>query len=128
MFECHGGVTPFLLITDFERCNLPRIRGEVMIQFQKNKWFHFAAILLLVGFAALTFHPLIHALHHDGDKNDADHCSVCQFVMALGLILFCIFLLFLRTQQERFNFSEFKQFLPFKFLSPIHGRAPPSLS
>jgi hypothetical protein len=99
-----------------------------MIQFQKNKLFYSAAILLLIGFAALTFHPLIHALHHAGDKDDADHCAICQFATTLGFILFCVFLLFLRTQLKRFNFSEFKQTLPFKFLSPIHGRAPPSLS
>ena len=99
-----------------------------MIQFQKNKLFYSAAILLLIGFAALTFHPLIHAIHHVGDKDDADHCAICQFATTLGFILFCVFLLFLRTQQEQFSFSEFKQSLPFKFLSPIHGRAPPSLS
>ena len=99
-----------------------------MIQFQKNKAFHFAAILLLVGFAALAFHPLIHAVHHAGDKDDANHCPLCQFITALGFILFCIFLFFLKTQQERFNLSEFRQSLPFKFLSPLHGRAPPVLS
>ena len=99
-----------------------------MIQFQKNKLFQFAAILLLVGLAALTFHPLIHATHHVGDKDDADHCPLCQFVLVLGLILFCVSLLFFRAQQERFNRSEFRQSLPFKFLSPIHGRAPPVLS
>ena len=98
-----------------------------MIQFQNNTLVRFAAILLLIGFAALTFHPLIHATHHAGDKDDADHCAICQFVTTLGFILFCVFLLFLRMQQERFNFSEFKQSLPFKFLSPIHGRAPPVL-
>ena len=99
-----------------------------MIQFQKNKLFHFAAILLLVGFAALTFHPLIHATYHVGDKDGADHCALCQFATTLGFILFCIFLLFLTTQQERFYSLAFKQSLPFKFLSPIRDRAPPSLS
>jgi Na+/melibiose symporter-like transporter len=99
-----------------------------MIQFQRNKLFYFAAILLLVGFAALTFHPLIHATHHVGDKTDADHCAICQFVTTFGFILFCIFLFSFKSLQERFSFSEFKQSLPFKFLSPIHGRAPPSLS
>ena len=99
-----------------------------MIQFQKNKLFYFAAILLLVGFAAITFHPLIHATHHAGDKDDADHCPLCQFVAGLGFILFCVFLLFLRMQQEQVNFSEFKQSLPLKFLFPLHGRAPPILS
>ena len=99
-----------------------------MIQFQKNKLFHFAAILLLVGFAALAFHPLIHAIHHAGDKGGAGGCSLCQFVAALGFILFCVFLFFLKTQQERFNLSELRQSLPFKFLSPLHGRAPPVLS
>ena len=99
-----------------------------MIQFQKNNAFRFAAILLLIGFAAFAFHPLTHALHHDGDKEDADHCPLCQFVLVLGLILFCVFLLFFRAQQVRFNLSEFRQSLPFKFLSPIRGRAPPVLS
>jgi len=84
---------------------------------------------VLTGFAVLTFHPLIHALHHDGDKDDdADHCPLCRFITALGFILFCIFLLFLKTLQEQFNLSEFEQFLPFKFLSPHYGRAPPVLS
>jgi hypothetical protein len=99
-----------------------------MIQFQKNKLFQFTAILLLVGFAALAFHPLVHATHHAGSKDDADHCAICQFATVLGFMLFCIFLFFLRTQQERFDFSEFRQSLPFKFLSPLHGRAPPVLS
>ncbi|GEM_PF-3196063 len=99
-----------------------------MIQFQKNRAFQFAAILLLIGFAAFAFHPLIHATHHVGDKDDADHCPLCQFVVALGFILFCVFLLFFRAQQERFNLSEFRQSLPFKFLSPLYGRAPPVLS
>ena len=99
-----------------------------MIQFQKNKLFCFAAILLLIGFAALTFHPLIHATHHASDKDDADHCAICQFAATLGFILFCVFLLFLRTQQERFNLLEFGQLLQFKLLSPIYGRAPPTLS
>ena len=99
-----------------------------MIQFQKNKLFYSAAILLLVGFAALTFHPLIHATHHVGDKDDADHCAICQFATVLGFILFCIFLLFFKSLKGSFTFPEFKQPLPFKFLSPIHGRAPPSLS
>jgi len=99
-----------------------------MIQFQKNKLFQFAAVLLLVGLAALTFHPLIHATHHDGDKDDASDCPLCQFVAALGFILFCIFLFFLKIQQDRFSLSELRQSLPFKFLSPLHGRAPPSFS
>ena len=99
-----------------------------MIQFQKNRAFCFAAVLLLIGFAALAFHPLIHATHHVGDKDDAECCPLCQFVAALGFILFCIFLFFLKMQQERFNLSELRQSLPFKFLSPLHGRAPPVLS
>ena len=99
-----------------------------MIQFQRNNLFRFAAILLLIGFAALTFHPLIHATHHVGDKDDADHCPLCQYVVALGFILFCVYLLFFMAQQESFNLSEFRQSLPFKFLSPLHGRAPPVLS
>ena len=99
-----------------------------MIQLQKNKLFQFAAILLLVGFAALIFHPLIHATHHASDKDDADHCPLCQFIAALGFIFFCVFLLFLRTQQERFDLLESRQSLPFKFLSPIRGRAPPVFS
>ena len=100
-----------------------------MITFQKNKLFYFVAILVLVGFAALTFHPLIHALRHDGDKDDdVGHCPLCQFITALGFILFCVFLFFLGTQQERFNFSEFRKSLPLKFLSPHYGRAPPVLS
>ena len=99
-----------------------------MIRFQRNKLFYFAAILLLVGFAALTFHPLIHATRHAGDKDDAAHCAICQFATTIGFILFCAFLLFFRIQPKRFDFLEFKQSLPFKFLSPIRGRAPPSLS
>ena len=99
-----------------------------MVQFQKNKAFRFAAVLLLAGFVALAFHPLIHALHHDGDKDDADHRPSCQFVTALGFILFCVFMFFLKTQQARFNLLEPKQFLPFSFLSPHYGRAPPVLS
>jgi hypothetical protein len=99
-----------------------------MIQFQKNKSFQLAAILLLVGFAALTFHSLVHATHHAGDKDDAHDCPSCQFVTALGLILFCIFLFFFRAQQKQFHLSEFRQALPFKFLSPHYGRAPPVLS
>ncbi len=99
-----------------------------MIQFQKNKAFHFAAILLLIGLAALAFHPLIHEAVHSGDKSDDGHCFLCQFITALGLILFCIALLFLRDPQERLNVSEFRQSLPFKFLSPIHGRSPPAFS
>jgi len=99
-----------------------------MIQFQRNRAFQFAAILLLIGFAAFAAHPLIHATHHVGDKDDADHCPTCQFIAALGFILFCIFLLFFRIQQERFDRSEFRQSLPFKFLSPIYGRAPPVFS
>ena len=128
MFEGHGGVTPFLLITGLEGCSLSPHQRKIMIQFQKNKLFYFAAILLLVGFAALTFHPLIHAIHHVGDKNDSDHCQLCQFSAGLGLILFCIFLFFFKCQLERFNLSRVSQSLPFKFLSPIYGRAPPSLS
>ena len=99
-----------------------------MIQFQKNKAFQFAAIFLLIGFAAFAFHPLIHATHHVGDQDDADRCSLCQFITALGFILFCVFLLLLGARQDRFNFSEFRQFLPFKFLFPHDGRAPPVLS
>lgn len=99
-----------------------------MIRLQHNKAFQFAAILLLVGFAAFAFHPLIHAMHHVGDKDDSDHCPTCQFVSALGFILFFVFLLFFRAQQDRFNLSEFRQSLPFKFLSPLYGRAPPVLS
>jgi len=99
-----------------------------MIQFQKNKAFQFAAILLLIGFAAFAFHPLVHATHHVGDKDDANHCPLCQFVAAIGFILLCIFLLFFRAQQEQLNFQEFRQSLPFKFLSPLYGRAPPVLS
>jgi hypothetical protein len=99
-----------------------------MIQFQKNRAFQLAAILLLVGFAALAFHPLLHAVHHAGDKDAADCCPLCQFITALGFILYCVVLFSLRFQQERFNYSEFRQSLPFKFLSPLHGRAPPVLS
>jgi hypothetical protein len=99
-----------------------------MIQFQKNKFFLFAAVLLLIGFAAFTFHPLIHALHHDGDKDNGGDCPLCQFVAALGFILFCVFLFFLKIQQGQFNLLEFRQSLPFKFLSPHYGRAPPVFS
>jgi hypothetical protein len=99
-----------------------------MIQFQKNRAFHLAAILLLVGFAAFAFHPLIHALHHAGDKDDADNCPSCQFVTALGFILFCVFMFFLKIQQARFGLLECRQFLSFSFLSPHYGRAPPVLS
>ena len=99
-----------------------------MIQFQKNSAFHFAAVLLLIGFAAFAFHPLLHAIHHAGDKDDAECCPLCQFVAALGFILLCIFLLFFRAQREQFTLSEFRQSLPFKFLSPLYGRAPPVLS
>jgi len=99
-----------------------------MIQFQKNKAFHFAAVFLLIGFAAFAFHPLIHALHHAGDKDDAESCPSCQFVTALGFILFCVIIFFLKAQLTRFNLFEFRQSLPFKFLSPLHGRAPPVLS
>ncbi|MFH0984901.1 MAG: hypothetical protein V1882_05130 [Candidatus Omnitrophota bacterium] len=99
-----------------------------MIQFQRNKSFYFTAILLLAGFVALTFHPLIHAIHHDGDKDDADSCPLCRFVAALGFVLFCVFSFFLKARQVRFDLSEFRQCLPFEFLSPRYGRAPPVLS
>jgi len=99
-----------------------------MIRFQKNKLFQFAAVLLLVGFAVFAFHPLIHATHHAGDKDDADNCPSCQFVATLGFILLCIFLLFFRAQREQFTLSEFRQSLPFKFLSPYYSQAPPVLS
>jgi len=99
-----------------------------MIQFQRNKSFQFAAILLLVGFAAFAFHPLIHALHHAGDKDDADNCPSCQFVTALGFILFCVFMFFLKTEKIRFNLLEHRQCLSFSFLSPHYGRAPPLFS
>lgn len=99
-----------------------------MTQFQKNRAFQLAAVLLLVGFAVFAFHPLIHALHHAGDKDDADNCPSCQFVTALGFILFCVFSLFFRAQLERFNLSELRQSFPFQFLSPLYGRAPPVLS
>ena len=75
-----------------------------------------------------TFHPLIHALHHDGDKDDAEHCPLCRFVTALGFILLCVFLLILGIQQAQFNSPELRLSLPFKSLSPHYGRAPPVLS
>jgi hypothetical protein len=99
-----------------------------MIQFPRNKAFHFAAVLLLIGFAAFAFHPLLHAIHHADDKDDINDCPSCHFVAALGFVLFCIFSFFLKAQQDRFDFSEFRQSLPFKFLSPLQGRAPPVLS
>ena len=100
-----------------------------MIQFQKNnKLLHFAAILLLIGFAALTFHPLIHAMHHPGEKDGANDCPLCRFVAAFGFILFCIFMFFFRAQQERFDLLEPKHSFPFQFIPPRYGRAPPVLS
>ena len=99
-----------------------------MIQFQRNRVFQFAAIILLIGFAAFAFHPLVHALHRAGDQDHADGCPSCRFVASLGFVLFCIFLFFLKATQVRFNFREYRLSLPFKFLSPLYGRAPPVLS
>lgn len=82
----------------------------------------------MAGFVAFAFHPLIHATHHAGDKDDADHCPTCQFVAALGFVLLCVFLLFFKTQRKPITLSEFRRSLPFKFLSPYYGQAPPVLS
>ena len=95
-----------------------------MLQFQKNKLFYFATLLLLICLSAAAGHFLVHAAH-DGDSASADHCALCRFVSIIGLVLFCIFIFFLKLERAQFNFSEPKHFLPFRYLSAISGRAPP---
>lgn len=99
-----------------------------MILLRENKLFRFVAVLLLVGLAAFALHFSIHATHHAGDKDDADHCPVCQFIAALGFVLFCIFALFFRLQRVRFQTPSFNKFSSAGILSSVYGRAPPVLS
>ena len=99
-----------------------------MIYFRNTQIFKLVAILLLAGLAAFSFHFLIHAHHHQGDKDDDGQCPVCHFIAVLGFVLLCFFAIFFRPQKEYLTSPIFAPVLGAGFLSPHYGRAPPVLS